>query len=1033
MELAGQWRREWAGTAEYGKVTEGGVTRRVARAMEVLHASGPNAKVRVMRAAYHSTSGPGLPASSYMLHSSRRVISSGFNLLDSPTYPSKPLEISSTPLETSPDYTEAENYKVTEPDDIEISEPSKWRGTSNGNDIRMPSEESSSTDNASIIDLSQNGSSRKYSYDSENSDSHFIKGGNVRASPILDAPATLSTLKYKSLLNGSNSTSDWNIRRKSYSFENTSPLNETIVQSNETLAMESSTDSGICKSSEVVNEYPEESESRRHDNSFEEWLKNNRLNIIQKDHKVNDFKDCNINMENTSDEHKSFIKRSKFRPCNGSDGLNDQNQNNITLQSSGKVCITVPITLEYDENSEPVDEIERKIKKVGFCKTELHFAAESGRVNIISTDEKPPPTNDFRKRRSAFVPINAKYERSITLFGEKNDYSELNTIKDQPNFSQLIENDENTAATKSILKNKIPKPKPYLLGENMAFGDFQTMNSLDETSTPIGVSITNKQLQSKSTNNESSNNHTNNKCFMNSLRTRNNSPSKEHSSGYDDLLKMSPVNIPKSRQLRENELIYFGIENHNHKKNIVNINIQPREKQKLGESIDAFESVRLVKQASNSAQNSEAESDDAPEYQNLPIKSNFAPTPTPRSRVRYKKPNESVVILKPIIEQQNDAISHEWRRSRSRKQDVDNLPSCRSLSEPAKQRSDSGMSRQDEIRSSITKDTRRRYKENNNEPDISRKSEIRNERCAYLKTEKSPHEMYENIKNRQYKQDLHFNNNTQYKFNYCDKQKSSIEANNKKYIKSNINEKKEKYLEKLPKIQRTEKLSTPENIYRKNHNAKQESTNESIKNSTIESHDTKQTRIKTNNRLVELKITEGKEDATSSQDSSSRKQQVTNKKTKIDKSTDISKNTNNTNQTSPICLEKQENTEGKKHTSQLTVKTEDSCYPSNINETKRNGSNKKGIHKSIKSGSLESNISKQKVRSDQDSSTSGRKSSRKSEYIIKYDDKNGTVSSVCKVRGRHDNSKNKFVSKDRNRDHSKDSKDKLKEKSGLRK
>ncbi|XP_015121253.1 uncharacterized protein LOC107044029 [Diachasma alloeum] len=38
-------------------------------------------------------------------------------------------------------------------------------------------------------------------------------------------------------------------------------------------------------------------------------------------------------------------------------------------------------------------------KKVGFCKTEIHFAADSGKVNIVETDGKPPPTNKFRRRR----------------------------------------------------------------------------------------------------------------------------------------------------------------------------------------------------------------------------------------------------------------------------------------------------------------------------------------------------------------------------------------------------------------------------------------------------------------------------------------------------------------------------------------------------------------------------------------------------------------------------------------------------------
>lgn len=38
-------------------------------------------------------------------------------------------------------------------------------------------------------------------------------------------------------------------------------------------------------------------------------------------------------------------------------------------------------------------------KRVGFSKTEIHFVADSGKVNIVETDEKPPPTNKFRRRR----------------------------------------------------------------------------------------------------------------------------------------------------------------------------------------------------------------------------------------------------------------------------------------------------------------------------------------------------------------------------------------------------------------------------------------------------------------------------------------------------------------------------------------------------------------------------------------------------------------------------------------------------------
>lgn len=417
-----------------------------------------------------------------------QVYSSGFNsgFLEPPSLPTEPLEISSTPLALLQDpHADTENYKVTEPDDFEISEPSKWR-SSTGGSIRMPSEESSSTDNASIIDVSRNHKSvfRKHSCDSENSDIP-ISGRSSRVSPLLDAPA-LSTLKFKSLLNGNN---DWNNRRKSYSFEDTSPLSETILHSNDTLAMESSTDSGICKSTEIVNDHTDESPHIRYfgskentdytrDNTFESWLSKNKQNNYSKGVKFKSYRD-----------HEVVVEEPK--------------ENNITLQPTGKVTITLPITLETEQEYESrknYEEHQRKIKRVEFCKTELHFAAETGKVNIIATDEKPPPSNDFRKRRSAFVPMRDMPEKLITLFGEKtNDFSNESNLLNYA-ISEFNETDENTAATKSILKNKIPKPKPYLLGENMAFGahDEPNGNDADHMSyVPTAVSLINKQLQSE--------------------------------------------------------------------------------------------------------------------------------------------------------------------------------------------------------------------------------------------------------------------------------------------------------------------------------------------------------------------------------------------------------------------------------------------------------------------------------------------------------------------------------------------------------
>lgn len=172
----------------------------------------------------------------------------------------------------------------------------------------------------------------------------------------------------------------------------------------------------------------------------------------------------------------------------------------------------------------------RKAKKVEFCKTEVHFAAESGKVNIVETDEKPPPTQNFRRRRRNSGPIrdypedfnknglpmlhfgDTSYEK--TMFGITNDeevenklptniYNDqqprvpsafsvvtVNNTSEYNNHADYSEEERKEMLAdndnlKGILKNKPIKPKPYHLGETVPLGD----SASDEDARKWGVRL----------------------------------------------------------------------------------------------------------------------------------------------------------------------------------------------------------------------------------------------------------------------------------------------------------------------------------------------------------------------------------------------------------------------------------------------------------------------------------------------------------------------------------------------------------------
>lgn len=171
------------------------------------------------------------------------------------------------------------------------------------------------------------------------------------------------------------------------------------------------------------------------------------------------------------------------------------------------------------ESDYEINTHEKKQKKVEFCKTEVHFAAEPGRFNIVETDGKPPPSNMYRRRkkttssettnRSGLPEIrfgDSQYEKNLLTGSENNEFDSDPKIKpltfsgspafqdvekednvlfaqsnttsssctylsdssqeEQKSTEPQIYSEDETPRPRSILKNNIPKPRPFLLGEN---------------------------------------------------------------------------------------------------------------------------------------------------------------------------------------------------------------------------------------------------------------------------------------------------------------------------------------------------------------------------------------------------------------------------------------------------------------------------------------------------------------------------------------------------------------------------------------
>ncbi|KAJ8910856.1 hypothetical protein NQ315_010802 [Exocentrus adspersus] len=369
---------------------------------------------------------------------------------------------------------------------------------------------------------------------------------------------------------------DWYNRRKSYGFEQMHTHEEatnSISHKSKNL-VESSTDSGICRSSEIVvvptatktNTYNDDTNHYSSDNSDADkgydgrhvngissgQVKKMASTFNQEDKKLPHSKITNEEVTSLSNKF-SHYKASNWSnndeaelksttitiPIAKNNNVvdlfwNDQHEKEIkrhsiavdeskyVLKSNENKFRRTSLALndQFDDDSNG----NRKPKKVEFCKTEVHFAAESGKVNIVATDEKPPPTQNFRRRRRIGGFVNEDYNKNglpvlhfgdssyeKTMFNVADDLTDIkttgfNTVYEdvQPKVpsgygvvtvntsninNEFLEDEKkeqnDNENIKGILKNKPIKPKPYHLGEAVPFSDTNS----DEDNKNWGVKL----------------------------------------------------------------------------------------------------------------------------------------------------------------------------------------------------------------------------------------------------------------------------------------------------------------------------------------------------------------------------------------------------------------------------------------------------------------------------------------------------------------------------------------------------------------
>uniref|UniRef100_A0ABM1NVT0 Serine-rich adhesin for platelets isoform X12 n=1 Tax=Drosophila arizonae TaxID=7263 RepID=A0ABM1NVT0_DROAR len=170
-----------------------------------------------------------------------------------------------------------------------------------------------------------------------------------------------------------NNSSEWHSRRKSYGFEKMSPPENRSI-----FRVDASTDSGLGRSGEQLGNWSptERTATAAANGAGSTIIHFGRQQQVGKPAISSETEQLSKRHSIAVEETWRDIRKTSQVHVNG-DSINGGSNNNSSSQ------------LQRSSAQ----------KRVEFCKTEVHFAAESGRVNIVETDGKPPPTQNFRRRR----------------------------------------------------------------------------------------------------------------------------------------------------------------------------------------------------------------------------------------------------------------------------------------------------------------------------------------------------------------------------------------------------------------------------------------------------------------------------------------------------------------------------------------------------------------------------------------------------------------------------------------------------------